>query len=295
MIRYLTGNEVDFKKYNNCISKALNSRIYAYSWYLDIVADKNWDILVLNDYEAVMPLPKRKKYFINYIFLPAWVQQLGVFSINEISEDLIKSFIHEIPKKFKLIDVFFNSENFFRHKNLALRVNYILSLNKPYEAIIKNYKKGRKSSIKQAQKNDLEVAENYSHREIINLFKINKGVKLNKSNIDYNILNTLIEAALLLNMAECLAVLNNKKELIGGALFLKNNQRLTYLFSSINKEGREKQAMSFLIDYVNKKFSNSEYIFDFEGSMISEIALFFKSFGAEKETYYHYKKYSLFG
>jgi hypothetical protein len=288
MIRYLTGNEIDFKKYDNCISKALNSRIYAYSWYLDIVANKNWDVLVLNDYDAVMPLPKRKKYFINYIFLPPWVQQLGVFSINEISEDLIENFIYEIPKKFKLVDIFFNSENFIQHKNLALRVNYILSLNKPYKVLIKNYKKGRKSSINQAQKNDLEIVENYSHREIINLFKINKGVKLNKSSVDYNILNALIEAALLLNKAECLAVLNTKKELIGGALFLMNNERFTYLFSSINNEGREKQAMSLLIDYVNKKFSNSEYIFDFEGSMINDIALFFKSFGAEKETYYHF-------
>jgi len=288
MIRYLTGNEIDLKKYDNCISKAINSRIYAYSWYLDIVADKNWDVLVLNDYEAVMPLPKRKKYFISYIFLPPWVQQLGVFSMSEISENLIKRFIDQMPKKFKLIDIFFNSKNFFEHKDLTLRVNYILSLNNPYEALIKNYSKGRKSSIKQAQKIDLEVVQGYSHTEIINLFKINKGLKLNKSNVDYHILNTLIEAALLLNMAKSLAVLNSKKELIGGALFLKNDQRITYLFSSINTEGREKQAMSFLIDYVVKKFSNSEYIFDFEGSMINDIALFFKSFGAEKETYYHF-------
>ena len=288
MIRYLTGNEIDLKKYDNCISKAINSRIYAYSWYLDIVADKNWDVLVLNDYEAVMPLPKRKKHFISYIFLPPWVQQLGVFSMSEISENLIKRFIDQMPKKFKLIDIFFNSKNFFEHKDLTLRVNYILSLNNPYEALIKNYSKGRKSSIKQAQKIDLEVVQGYSHTEIINLFKINKGLKLNKSNVDYHILNTLIEAALLLNMAKSLAVLNSKKELIGGALFLKNDQRITYLFSSINTEGREKQAMSFLIDYVVKKFSNSEYIFDFEGSMINDIALFFKSFGAEKETYYHF-------
>ena len=73
MIRYLTENEIDFKKYDQCIANALNSRIYAYSWYLDIVADKNWDVLVLNDYEAVMPMPKRKRYFINYIFYTKWL------------------------------------------------------------------------------------------------------------------------------------------------------------------------------------------------------------------------------
>ena len=62
MIQYLKNNEIDIEKYDNCIKSSLNSRIYAFSWYLNIVAD-NWDVLVLNDYEAVMPLPflKRKR------------------------------------------------------------------------------------------------------------------------------------------------------------------------------------------------------------------------------------------
>ena len=79
MIKYLTRSHVNIEKYNNCISNAVNSRIYAYSWYLDIVADENWDVLVLDDYVAVMPLPKRRKYFINYVYTPFWVLQLGIF------------------------------------------------------------------------------------------------------------------------------------------------------------------------------------------------------------------------
>ena len=73
MIRYIRRKEIDIAKYDACIETAINARIYAYSWYLDIVAD-NWDILVLNDYEAVMPLPWRSKYFIKYVYPPAWTQ-----------------------------------------------------------------------------------------------------------------------------------------------------------------------------------------------------------------------------
>lgn len=294
MIRYLTRNELNINKYNDCINKALNSRIYAYSWYLDAVTNKNWDVLVLNDFEAVMPLPKRRKYFINYIYLPAWVQQLGVFSMNKIDESLIENFIQEIPKKFKLIDVVFNSENSFQHKNRNLRSNYILSLNKPYKAIYENFKKGRKGSIKKAESFNLELVENYQHTDIIELFKLNKGVKLNKSPSDYELLAVLIKEALILDLVDCIAVLNTNGELIGGAFFLKDKQRITYLFSSINDEGREKQAMSFLLNHMLKKYSNTEYIFDFEGSMINEIASFFKSFGAIKETYYHFNIRRLF-
>ena len=55
MIQYISREKLNVKKYNDCIKSALNSRVCAFSWYLDIVAG-NWDVLILNDYEAVMPL-----------------------------------------------------------------------------------------------------------------------------------------------------------------------------------------------------------------------------------------------
>ena len=48
MIHYVKRKDLDLNKYDACINNAINSRIYGYSWYLDIVAD-NWDVLVLND------------------------------------------------------------------------------------------------------------------------------------------------------------------------------------------------------------------------------------------------------
>ncbi len=37
MIRYLKRLELDIEKCNLCIENSKNSRIYAFSWYLDIV------------------------------------------------------------------------------------------------------------------------------------------------------------------------------------------------------------------------------------------------------------------
>ena len=292
MIRYITRDTLDLEKYDMCIANAVNSRVYAYSWYLDIVADTNWDVLVLNDYTAVMPLPKRRKYFINYVYQPPWCQQLGVFSLNEIDNNLVEEFINAIPKKFKLVDVFLNVQNSFKDENIKERTNYILSLNNSYNTLFKNYKKGRKSSIKQALKLNTKIIENYNYSKIIELFKVNKGGEIEEK-IDYGSLNRLIEYGLSINCIYSIGVTNKSNELIGGALFLKNNNRITYLFSSVNKEGREKQGMSLVLDFIIQKFSNNDYILDFEGSMMNKIALFFRSFGVEKEIYYHYKKYFL--
>ncbi len=292
MIRYLTRNELDIVKYDTCISNAENFHVYANSWFLDIVCD-SWDALIEDDYQSVMPLPKRKKYGIHYIYLPPWTQQLGVFSSQSINESAVLQFIKEIPKKFKLVDVFFNSNNLMSSQRITTRDNFILSLDKTYESLRKEYSKGRKSSCKQAKQFNLEIIKNYDHKKIIQLFKKNKGAELNKNYSDYQILNKLTEHALRLNSIKSIGVINRNDELIGGAIFLIDKYRITYLFSAINDEGREKQAMSFLIDHVIESNAGSNYMLDFEGSMITKLASFFKSFGAHKEVYFHLKKYRI--
>ncbi|HEU0112812.1 MAG TPA: hypothetical protein VFQ73_18195, partial [Flavisolibacter sp.] len=60
-IQYYPGKSINKQAWDKCISNASNGLIYACSTYLDTMSD-NWDALVLNNYEAVMPLPWRKKY-----------------------------------------------------------------------------------------------------------------------------------------------------------------------------------------------------------------------------------------
>ena len=289
MIVHLTRNELNVAKYDACIANAINTRVYANSWFLDIVCD-DWDVLVEGDYQSVMPLPKRKKYGIHYIYQPPWTQQLGVFSLETINEIDVLKFVKKIPKKFRLIDVFLNSNNFINSQRVIIRDNFILSLDKSYESLRKNYSKGRKSSCKQAKQYNLEIIEGYDHDKIILLFKQNKGSELNKHYSDYLVLAKLFENVLQLKHAKTMAVVNSNKELIGGALFLKYNHRITYLFSAINNEGREKQAMSFLLDHLIEKKAESDYTLDFEGSMVEGIAKFYKSFGAVNEEYFWYKR-----
>ena len=69
-IRYLTNEQIDKIKWDACIDTASNGLVYAYSFYLDSMA-KNWDALVLGDYEAVMPLTWNKKYGFYYLYQPA--------------------------------------------------------------------------------------------------------------------------------------------------------------------------------------------------------------------------------
>lgn len=289
MVHYVLYKDLDIAKYNQCIIESYNQRIYAQSWYLDSSA-KKWNALVLNDFEAVMPLPIRKKFGISYVFVPPWTQQLGIFSKQEFGKEMINEFMLAIPKKYKLVDIFMNSQNRFQCSYITKRDNYILPLETSYESLYTNFSKGRKSSIKQAIHHHLTIRNVTSIETLLQLFKENKGLELNRSDADLKILRELVLKGISLQKISVFEVVTSENKLIGGAIFLRDSHRITYLFSALNSEGREKQAMSFLMDFIIKKNANQPIILDFEGSMIYAIASFYRSFGAQIEPYYHYRK-----
>ena len=292
MIKYLKHKEIDFVRYDKCIADSDCSLIYATSWYLNIVAE-NWDALVLDDYKMVMPLTHRRKYYIPYIFQPPWVQQLGVFSAEEIKQDIIGKFLKAIPGKFKLVNILFNYNNIFSNKYLSKRDNFILKMNPSYDVIYNGYNKLRKRSLIKAKKLNLIISRANNANSLINLFKENRGAELKKDERDYELLKQLVLKGIEKHCVEILHVEDKNNKLLGGIVFFKTKNRIIYLFSGVNSAGRESQAITYIIDFIIRKNCEKDIIFDFEGSMIPNIAKFFKSFGSIKENYYRYsvKKY----
>ena len=68
-------------------------------------------------------------------------------------------------------------------------------------------------------------------------------------------------------------------ELLCAALFLKTNGRITFLFSGLNEKGKEKQAMTYMLDQVIQKYAGQQMVFDFEGSDDENLARFYLGFG----------------
>ncbi len=289
MIQFLKRNQIDEEKYNNCIAVSLQSRMYAYSWYLDVVAD-NWCVLVLDDYDAVMPLPFQKKYLISSISQPFFTQQLGVFSKRAITKTNSEEFLKSIPRKFLKMALQFNSENNLSKETIIKKNNYILSLNDDYKTLYKSFSKGRKHAIQQGLKEQFAL-EQVSFSEILKLSKQHYSFK-DVTAKEFQKLTNLVEVLQHKNSVIIIGV-KVDGELIGGSVFAFDSKRIVYLFSAVSGIGKEKQVASLLLNHIIKEHSNSELILDFEGSQISGIAKFFKSFGAKPETYFLLKKWLL--
>jgi len=281
MIQYVKRSDLNVDKYNACIENSIQSRIYGFSWYLDIVAD-NWDVLVLDDYKAVMPIPWKKKYFIKYVTQPLFCQQLGIFTSKSLEKEDIISFFRKIPIRFVKVSLNLNSFNYF-DDNIT-RKNYILDLNKNYQSLSANFSRTRRQRVRFGKKINLEVKR----------VAIDKLVEIQQKNYNYegfsDIIISKLSKYIIKNEKGFVLGVYKENELLGGGFFIEQKQRIIYLFSSFNNSGRKYQAASFLINFVIEKNQQKDKILDFEGGNIKSIGDFFKSFGAHKENFYQYSK-----
>lgn len=289
MIHYLQHNQIDKSKWDATITECGN--IYAYSWYLDIVHPE-WEALVEDDYQSVMPLTGGKKFGVSYLFQPYFVQQLGVFSKTPLSQDKTETFLNSIPKKYRFTEIRLNESNTFDKKiqGIDYHRNVLLDLNRSYEEIRANYHNNTKRNLAKAESNNLQILETVIPYHVVALFRDNRGALLDKwGDAEYNIMTNLAQVAQNRKSAFILGVTEKGVgQLICAAIFMKTNSRITFLFSGLTEEGKQRQAMTYLLDQVIQRNATKPVTFDFEGSDDENLARFYLGFGGEKVKYPSY-------
>ena len=277
MIKFLQHSEIDKAKWNQSLEGTLTPRIYAYSWYLDIVSP-NWRALIEDDYKSIFPVPIQKKLEIFYISQPLFTQQLGLFSSENSTN--VDTFLSAMPKKIWMGSLQIHN----RLDNVKIKDNFELDISADIEKIRKKYSQNVKRNLKKAQKKNLEIKE-CSNDLLIQLFKQNKGKEVKELDKKaYAILSELLEKIQQKEKGKCFGVYK-KEQLISAAFFSNCLGRSIYLFSASNTSAKEIGANHFLIDNYIAKYKKDSLILDFEGSMIPTLARFYASFGAEKKHY----------
>jgi len=285
MIQYIKRKDLDILKYDACIENSVQSRIYGFSWYLDIVAD-HWDVLVLDDYEAVMPIPWKSKYGIKYVYPPFWLLELGIFSLEEKFD--IQLFLKRLFDEFRFVESRLNTDNKFDSPkgNSLVREMQVLRLNEDHDSVFKNYRKDRRKDLVKANKLGLMEKWNDNPEILITLFKNNVGKRtpfiVEK---DYQNLLRLIKECIKNSVGDILSIYDNESNLVASGFFLKHKNTVTILVSSTDFKNRNNGANTFLIDRAIYKYEKNFGVFNFGGSSMKSIAKYFLSFGAKTIPY----------
>jgi hypothetical protein len=277
MIRRLKYENIDFDKYTRCLESSEQKNWYAKKEILDELSE-NWEILVDGDYKSVLPVPLIKKIGMKFVIMPLFCQQLGIFSLKDNSE-VNDQFLKALKKNYKIFYYSFNQHNSFSSA-LEKRKNYKIPIS-DYEILRrKKYFKGRKSTVKCAQHLIYQEIElNSAHFSFIkNNFKgLSKQNDIDKFREYLNLLNK--NGALKL----CATYLNEK--IINVAVLISEKTHFSLLALINDETYKNEDGASFLIDKILSHYIY-EKDFDFMGSNIRGIELFFKSFGAELHDYH---------
>ncbi|MBO6025561.1 MAG: hypothetical protein J6P83_12025 [Bacteroidales bacterium] len=298
MIHFLEHKTIDRTKWDALIAECGN--IYAYSWYLDIV-HPGWEALVEDDYQSVMPLTGGKKFGVNYLFQPYFVQQLGVFSKSSLTAETTEAFVKAIPSKYRFAEIRLNEGNAFADgaQGVEYHRNVLLDLNQDYDTIRAHYHQNTKRNLAKAESCNLQLVTTVIPYHVVALFRDNRGALLNKwGDAEYDVLTTLAQVAQNRHTAFILGVSEKGVgQLLCAAIFMKTKNRITFLFSGLTEEGKQRQAMTWLLDQVIQQYAHQPITFDFEGSDDDNLARFYLGFGGEEVKYpsYTFNRLSLFG
>lgn len=285
MLQHLSYHQIDFTKYDACIVQSHFPLIYATSWYLDISTAKDWDVLVLDDYQAVMPIPYarlKRSFWKKSVVQAYFAQQLGVISPNVLDPTIQSRFIEHL-KRLKPVVYHLNHTQLEVAKTMALkqRNNFILDLNLPYEALFKNFTSSKRQRVRKTEKNGLTL-DRISVEEFISFQS--KYMPLNESKRILAKKKELMTYCLAHELGEIFAAYHNN-DLVAVAFFMLYKNRIYYTQSASNDQGRKLLGTDFILNSMIKKYANTDKVLDFEGSELPGVAKFVQSFGAVNEPY----------
>lgn len=299
MLRFLSRSEVDTAAWDACVMASPQRILYGYSWYLDAVLpdpDWKWTGLVLLDetgqYRAVMPVPLRRKWGVWVVHQPFFCQFLDVFSFD-ITLDAVP-FLKAVQQQYRYGSVFCLHrlpDVLTGFDTVLPQTTHILDLSLGYEAIQRGYNADRKLNLRRALQHGWTVVESTDPEPLIALFRDNHadGIEGGVGVWAYEILRRLFRVLQERGLVTIRYALD-KDRIEAGALFVREGNRIIYLFNAASETGRRGNARTLLLDQVIRENAGREHegkpvLFDFESPLKKTVVDSYRSFGAAEDVF----------
>ncbi len=267
---------------------APNGLLYSLSGYLNHISP-GWQGLVYGDYEAVMPLPMKRKWGMPYVWQPWGLAQGGVSSKN--GQMLTPAFIAALGSSLRYGTLDLNETDQLPDTSMGtcqLRTNLVLPLDRPYTEIAAGYTDDAKKNLRRADRQHLqEVFNDVPVAVVARLYKTQYGaVNAAAHSQQLEALAGAGEWLLQQGLGFTIGIhASDDNELLAAALFGYYKHRLYYLLGAPTQRGRQQQAVYFLLDTVIQQYAQQAMLLDFEGSDIETVAAFYRRFGPVNRPY----------
>lgn len=291
-IHIFPAHVINQQQWDACVSQHPNGLIYSQYDYLDHMCD-HWSGLVVGDYEAIMPLPWRRKYGFRYYYIPPFIQQLGFIGDTSLLKSLHEELIRKIRSYAWYGDIHLNFSNLLLASELHCknRTNYIIDLNRNYVDIYKDYQSDLKHLLNKTSNLSFEYSKENQLADTIRHYQEQYAERMPHFLLeDFARLSELCKFYADRNQCILRSARSEHGPILSDTLLLKDQRRIYHLLNTTFPEGRKVHSNHWLLDQILKEFSNQDLLFDFEGSDLPGVKSFYKKFGGPVQPYFHYRR-----
>jgi len=266
-IKYIEHKDLDFQKWNKCISSSINGTIHAYSWFLELTCDY-WDALIEDDYASVMPLPIYKKGKYEIISQHYFQKSLGLYSGSTMRTGLLKLFMDAIPKKFKYYKITVNkfvSINGCENLHDGYYQSFELDLISNYDKLKSHYQEFTCDAIASSKNLQVSVVQGLQPYDLLQLMKKNKNLSsaaLREK--DIQVLRLIISQSIRNGMGEIVGAYDVYNNLTAAVLFFNSYQKIYLTFYAQSKDSLGNKALYAIVDHYIKKNAEKNLTLTFE-------------------------------
>ena len=184
MYRYVKFDDIEKDKWNGCVHYAHNGNIYGYYWYLKAVI-KEWDAVVEDDYESVMPVLNRALTTEEYSLLPT----LGPYSVNVLNKTRITSMLelcqnHQIASWYPVTTAI--GDRYLSDYDKKTTSRCILNVGKGYDTLSSMYREDVHESLSAGAPEFMKLVSGIKPEKGINEMKLPLYTKNAMLRIMYN-------------------------------------------------------------------------------------------------------------
>ena len=298
---------------------AHNALMYGHTWYLDEVTylpGWRWEGVVLNSvpdgeivhYQAVLPVPLRRRWGRWVVYQPLFCQFLAVFSSQQID---ITPFIRAVFERYSHASTWnlllseplpslpaqVRQQVLYTHiLPLVGDVSYAIS--QRYGVTKKPiYTPDRQMNLRRAARRiadvpDWNVTKSTDIDPLLSLFRENHADEIGVGAWAYTVFQHLFAAIQERGLGTLQYAWANG-QIVAGAYFVAQHGRIIYLFNAANAEGRRLNARSILIDGMIRaekekamtESGSAGSLLDFESPEKPGVVAFYESFGAVPQPY----------
>lgn len=281
-IRHLTGKEIDKNRWDACVEGSGLGIAFGFSHYLDVMAD-DWDGLVVGGYEAVLPLPTRRRFGIDYVYPPRFMGPNPVYCMPGIAPPVM-DLILAAGKAFLFSDLQVAAPTKDVHIPHAVRKNHLLPLDMTYDELRSGYNATCRNLLSQAIRDGITVVKGGDTDEAVRR-SARDGMMAGCSRSDLDRFRMLCRERTAEGSCLMASAMDSEGDTLSMGIFFITGRRIHYMASWTGEAGRKTGASRLVIDSVVREFAGSGRVLDFVGSDIPGIASFFEGFGAKAVDY----------